>query len=565
MDVFVSFIMVRVSNQIWIGRNFLRLRKTFANFFSPNRILLLIYNISIFLFVCSLIGCNQAKALNIDASSSAFGAFLSGGNSGLFGDSGNSVSVTVTGYLNVNEKQMNLTLIDNTAAMADQDLQITQDGTYSFATSLNPNSSYTITQGDYTGGQNCKITGEIGTAGVSASAKIDCERILVVAAVQICCSSSVTLFSINHQTSPFSTVQSIPLASTATLPSAVDLIWNGKNYLVIWMASNTNIVGQLFDIELTPLGPSFSVYSGGTATQKAVAATYNSNLDEFGVVISESTPAVKYIRLSALGTLIGPVTTIEAFGATVTFGNLDIVWDGTKYITAFEEHNTGSFENSLAIYSFTTGAAAFINRITLATGTGLVSPSNRAPNGVIGVALPNFLRTSTDTWLFFNHTNLNVDGFIVDSSLMEWRNFAGSPTQIARDFQPSACNPTSDPVNGLQFYAPSTANFGNKVLLNYTLNCEEAISDPFLFDNVYHASFDPANGAKGPSTLYTTSIGHNRTYGSSVTCRKERCFTSAGVFLDGFYLFDPGFDGSIDSIFRIATSSNGQGFITVIQ
>ncbi|TGJ99497.1 hypothetical protein EHO59_16725 [Leptospira semungkisensis] len=517
-----------------------------------------------FLLFVFLLKCNSAKALNIDASSSVIGALLSDGNVGLFSGTGKaSVKVTVTGYQNLVSSPISLTLT-NTTTSATQDLSVSDNGTFSFTDGLDHGNSYSITLNDYTKGQSCSLTGDTGTAGSSSPALIDCERTLVVATVVTCCSSSgppIVLYPINHKTSPFTIGTSVPISTSATYIQ-LDMVWNGNKYFVVWTSAGDSVSGQFYDIALNPIGSSFPIYAGGGTTIRSLAAEYNSHSDEFAISLSDTTPAVKYVRLNSVGTVLNS-NTVEALGTAVDFGNLDLVWDGVRYIVAFEEHNHLDVSNHLAIFSFTTGAASLVNRATLSTGIGMVTPSNGAFNGVIGVAFPNLLRTATDTWLFYNQTNSSDQLTVTDASLFEWKNFVGSPTKIKEDLNPFACPPQTDAANGLEFYVPHAVNLGNEILLNYELHCEEALSSPFLFDNIFHMPINPTNGAAGTSSLYSVSTGHNQSYGASITCRKDKCYTSMGAFINNFYLLDPAFNGTPGSFFPI--SSANQAFTTVIR
>ncbi|TGJ98409.1 hypothetical protein EHQ53_01425 [Leptospira langatensis] len=511
-----------------------------------------------------LLECNSAKPISIDASSSVIGALLSDGSLGLFsGPSKSSVKVTVAGYQNLDSSPMSLTLTDTSTTLT-QDLEISDNGTFSFSTSLDPGNPYSITLNDYTKGQACILTGDTGTAGSSSPAKIDCERTLVVAAAVTCCGPSgppIVLYPINHKTSPFTIGTSVPISSSATYIQ-LDLIWNGNKYLLVWTTAGDSVSGQFFDIALNPIGSNFPIYAGGGTTIRSLAAEYNSNSDEFAIVLSDTTPAVKYVRLNSVGIVLNS-NNVESLGAGLNFGNVDVIWDGSKYIVAFEEHNNLDLSNNLAVFSFTNGTASLMNRIALSIGIGMVTPTNQAFNGVIGVAFPNLLRTTTDTWLFFNRTNSSDELTVTDSSLFEWKNFSGSPTKIKEDLNPFSCPPQTDPANGLEFYVPHAVDLGGEILLNYELHCEEAISSPFLFDNIFHLAINPSNGVPGTPQLYTVSTGHNRSYGSSMTCRKDKCYTSTGTFINNFYLLDPNLDGTPNNFFPIAASD--QGFLTVIQ
>ncbi|MEI7015019.1 hypothetical protein V9X60_20005, partial [Leptospira licerasiae] len=138
------------------------------------------------------------------------------------------------------------------------------------------------------------------------------------------------------------------------------------------------------------------------------------------------------------------------------------------------------------------------------------------------------------------------------SSLMEWRNLSGTPTQIRKDTTPNGCNPSG---TGFQTYVPSPGNIGSKILLGYDLRCTQSGSS---FFDVYHGPLNSSSGILGTVTNYSgTTLGLNFTMGSSTTCRTTRCYTSAGALGDGMYIFDPNFDGSTHTFYSIKLSSPG--------
>ncbi|TGJ98408.1 hypothetical protein EHQ53_01420 [Leptospira langatensis] len=512
--------------------------------------------------IYSLMDCNNAQALNIDASSSVIGALLSDGSSGLFGGTTSPfVKVSVSGYQNLAGKPMNLTLTDSTGVVSDQSLQITADGSYTFGTALNPASGYTVSLGTYTGGQNCSLTGGTGTIGTSASPKIDCERNLAIAATWFAGSIPVArLFQINQITQT-QVGSSIFLSQSASVP-AIDMVWNGTNYFVVWNGSpgTSAVKGRLFDMEFTPLTAEFPIASGTII--KSVAVTYNSTLNEYAVVFSDNGSvstamnSVKYIRVQPDGTLIGsPIVITQVIGSVGTlFGYADIVWDGSKYLTAFEDHDNNTDDapnNYVDLYSFTNGTPSIVTKLSLFSGTG--STGAIFPVGTTGAAYPNFLRTATDTWLFYNRSNVDSLDKTVDASLMEWRNSGSSGTQIIKDTIPGGCNPNT----GYQLYVPSATNFGNKILVGYDLRCATSSINNY---NVYHAPISPSTGAATSHINYSGPIlPANFTMGASTACRKSRCYTSAGAVSDGLYLFDPGIDGSTDTFLKFMSASPGNG------
>lgn len=511
-------------------------------------------------------GCNNAKAVSVDASSSAIGAIAFDGNIGVFGSntSGPSlIKVNVIGYLNKSGKEMNLTLT-NTDTSETQTLQISDNGTFSFPDALEAGTNFTVDLGTYTGGQNCTLTGDSGKAGFVAASKIDCERNLAVFGIWFSGSIPVmNLYQVNQKTS---SVVGIPMffGTSAGLPM-LDLVWSGSKYLAVWTATGSTIKARLLDIEQIAIGPDITVAglvsTGSGAKISTLSSAYNPDLDEFVVVFVEFggsasfSNLVRYIRLHPDGTLIGTPTTIKSVDGAIgtTFGYSDVIWDGSKYATAFEEHDNNTDDspnNYLTVYRFTTGAATPINQLFLSSGTG--STGAIFPVTSAGAAYPKFVRTSADLWLFYNRSNMGLTDNTIDSSLMEWRNLSGVPTQIRRDTMPNGCNPNG---TGFQTYVPSPGIIGSRVLLGYDLRCTQGGS---LFFDVYHGPLNSTSGALGTITNYSGStLGTNITMGSSTTCRTSKCYTSAGALGDGVYIFDPNFDGSTNTFYPIKISSPG--------
>ncbi|GBF38497.1 hypothetical protein [Leptospira johnsonii] len=525
----------------------------------------LVMTILILILVLST-GCNNAKAVSIDASSSAIGAIAFDGNLGVFGSntSGPSlVKVNVIGYLNKSGKEMNLTLT-NTDTSETQELQISDNGTFSFPDTLDPGANFTIALGTYTGGQNCTLTGNSGKAGLVAASKVDCERNLAVFGTWFSGSTPVmNLFQVNQKTS---TVVGTPMFfSTSAGVPMLDLVWSGSKYLAVWTATGGTIKARFLDIEHTAIGSDITVAglvsTGPGAKISTLSSAYNPDLDEFVVVFVEfggSTSfsnLVRYIRIHSDGTLVGSPTDIKSISGAIgtTFGYSDVIWDGSKYITAFEDHDNNTDDvpnNYVTVFRFTNGAASQINQLFLSSGTG--STGAVLPVGSAGAAYPKFVRTSSDIWLFYNRSNLDVSGNSIDSSLMEWRNLAGAPAQVRKDTNPNGCHPSG---TGFQTYVPSPGNIGSRVLLGYDLRCTQGSS---LFFDVYHAPLNSTNGGLGAVTNYSGSmLGMNFTLGSSTTCRTSRCYTSAGALGDGVYIFDPNFDGSTNTFYSIKLSSPG--------
>ncbi|PKA14659.1 hypothetical protein [Leptospira haakeii] len=522
--------------------------------------------VALLLIVLLSTGCNNAKAVSIDASSSAIGAIAFDGNIGVFGSNtpGPSlVKVNVIGYLNKSGKEMNL-ILTNTDTSETQTLQISANGTFSFPDTLDPGTNFTIDLGTYTGGQNCTLTGDSGKAGLVAASKIDCERNLAVFGTWF--SGSVPIMNLYQVNQKTSTVVGTPMffSTSAGLPM-LDLVWSGNKYLAVWTPTGNTIKARFLDIEQTTIGSDITV-SGTISTApgakiSTLSAAYNADLDEFVVVFVEfggSTSfsnLVRYIRIHPDGTLIGTPTTIKSVLGTIgsTFGYSDVIWDGSKYATAFEFHDNDTDDapnNYLAVYSFTNGAATQVNQLFLASGTG--STGAIFPVSSAGAAYPKFIRTSSDVWLFFNRSNMGNTDNTIDSSLMEWRNLSGVPAQIRRDTNPNGCNPNGA---GFQTYVPSPGNLGSRVLMGYDLRCTQSGS---LFFDVYHSPMNSSSGALGAITNYSGStLGQNFTLGSSTTCRTSRCYTSAGALGDGVYILDPNFDGSTHTFYSIKLSSPG--------
>ncbi|TGL62045.1 hypothetical protein [Leptospira sarikeiensis] len=513
-----------------------------------------------------LLGCNNAKAVNIDASSSALGALAFDGNIGVFaGKTGpSSIQVNITGYSNLSGKEMQLTLT-NTDTSETQQLAISENGTFAFEDELDAGANYTVDLGTYTGGQTCTLTGSSGKSGQTAASKIDCERHLAVFGTWFSSGTLVmNLFHVNQKTQAL-VGSPIFFSSFAGLPS-IDLIWTGSKYLALWTDTGKTIRGKFFNIEFTAIGSDFPVASvvstANFALVSALAGVYNPDSDEFAVVFSEFgdsasfNNAVRYIRLNSNGGVIGSLTPIKevSVGVGTKFGYLDIVWDGSKYITAFEDHDNDTDDdpnNYVSIHRFTAGASSVVNRLFLNKGTG--STGTTFPAGSAGTSHPNFVRTSSDIFLFYNQANLDSSsGFSLSSSLMEWRNFSGPTVQLKRETVPG-CN--SNILGGTHTYVPYAGHIGNRILLGYDIRCTSSGS---LFFDTYHTPINSSTGAAGTTVNYSgATIGSNITMGSSVTCRSSRCYTSAGALGDGIYILDPGFDGSTHTFFSIKNSTPG--------
>ncbi|TGM98498.1 hypothetical protein [Leptospira dzoumogneensis] len=522
--------------------------------------------VALLLIVFLSTGCNNAKAVSIDASSSAIGALAFDGNLGIFGSNtpGPSlIKVNVIGYLNKSGKEMNLTLT-NTDTSETQTLQISDNGTFSFPDTLDAGTNFTIDLGTYTGGQNCTLTGDSGKAGFVSASKIDCERNLAVFGTWFTGSVPVmNLFQVNQKTS---LVVGTPMffSTSAGIPM-LDLVWSGNKYLAVWTSAGNTIKARFLDIEQIAVGSDITV-AGVVSTApgakiSTLSAAYNPDLDEFVIVFVEFggntsfANLVRYIRVNPSGSLIGTPTTVKTVDGTIgtVFGYLDVIWDGSKYVTAFEDHDNNTDDapnNYVTVYRFTNGAATQVNQLFLSSGTGSVGAV--FPVGSGGAAYPKFIKTSSDLWLFYNRSNLDISGNTTDSSLMEWRNLAGVPTQIRKDTNPNGCHPSGA---GFQTYVPSPGNIGSRVLMGYDLRCTQNSS---LFFDIYHSPFNSSNGTLGTVTNYSGStLGMNFTVGSSTTCRTSRCYTSAGALGDGMYIFDPNFDGTTHTFYSIKISSPG--------
>ncbi|MEI1277076.1 hypothetical protein V6Z05_02020 [Leptospira venezuelensis] len=510
-------------------------------------------------------GCNSAKAISIDASSSAIGALLSDGDFGVFGNLGNAggtspaatspINVSLSGYVNVTANDLSLTLSDSTDSTT-QTLALTADGSYSFSAEITSGDSYSISLDSYTQGQSCSISSNgSGTAGTTGTATIVCERQLAIAAgwknnsgVPV-----LKLFGLNHSASPYVVTKNLSV-TIGGAPSSVDpeLVWNGTNYLLVWKSSDTAIKGQYYNISLTAVGSTFPIYTGASVMIGKVSAAYNPS-GEFAVVWTESasTRAAKYQRInSSTGALIGSATTIVS--STVTnFYNADVSWNGSLYYTAFRQ-NAGGL-NSLAAYSFTNGTATSVKNYSASTGSDSLS-----------LDYPSLLTQGSNTWLFFSQTNTDGSGNVNSSTLKSAKNFATSASTLRTETNPYGCDPVNS--SGDQYMIPSAAIANStNLLVSYDLFC----ADMGVYNEVSDLPVTISSGAAGAATDYSVGeIGTGNTLGSSVTCRTTACFISTGDESgDAIYLFDPDFGGNIGGTSTVyPTDSNGiNSPVTVIQ
>ncbi len=499
-------------------------------------------------------GCNNAKAVNLDASSSAVGVLLSDGSFGIFGNLGSggtsttpaatsTVSVTVSGYTGLTSAPIDLTILDNTTS-ATEGLQILANGSADFATALDTGDSYTITMNSYTGGQTCALTGGTGTAG-SGTVTIDCERHLAVAAGWKTNAGSPVLkiFEVNHSAFAVPKTVSVTIGGSPTNMDP-DLIWNGTNYLLVWKSSDTVIKGQLYNIELTAIGSAFTIYTGASVNIGRIATAYNSTGAEFAVVWTEnaSSSYVKHQRLQASnGTLIGSTTVIIGPSTSTNFFNADLLWDGTKYLAAFRQ-KTSLGANSLSTYSFTTSTATSVKTYTKTTGS-----------DSLALDYPSLLLQGTNAWLFYGQANTDGNGNITNASVYGSKNFQVTPTLLATDTNPSGC----DPSDGDQYSAPSSALNTSGILLSYDVYCGDVGGS---YSDVNDVPVNITSGAAGTLNQYSTSeIGSSATLGSSIACRASTCYISAGdEYNKAIFLFDPDFTGATGGTSTIyPTDSNG--------
>ncbi|PJZ24206.1 hypothetical protein CH352_00755 [Leptospira hartskeerlii] len=520
-------------------------------------------------------GCNNAKAISIDASSSAIGALLSDGNFGVFGNFGDAggtspaatspVNVSLSGYVNVTSNDLSLTLSDSTDSTT-QTLALTANGSFSFSTELTSGDSYSISLDSYTQGQSCSIsTNASGTAGTTGTATIVCERQLAIAAGWKTSSGTpvLKLFGVDHSASPYSVTQNLSLTVGGS-PSSVDpeLVWNGTNYLLVWKSADTTIKGQYYDIRLTAVGTAFTIYTGTGVTIGKVSATYNPS-GEFAVVWTEaaSTRATKYQRInSTTGALVGSATTIVS--STVTnFYNADVIWNGSLYYAVFRQ-STGNFtNNSLTIYSFTTGTATSVKTYTATTG------SDSLP-----LDYPSILTQGSNVWLFYSQTNTDGSGNISGSTLKNSKNFQTTPAVMRTEINPYGCGPEG---GGDQYMISSAAIASiTNLLISYDSVCADVGG---TYNEVSDLPVTISSGAAGSATDYSDSeIGAggggpspSQTMGSSITCRTNACFISVGnESYDAIYLFDPDFSGNIvggTSQIYPTDASGIQNPVTVIQ
>ncbi|TGM16256.1 hypothetical protein EHQ81_07695 [Leptospira selangorensis] len=516
-------------------------------------------------------GCNNAKAISIDASSSAIGALLSDGDFGIFGNLGNAggtspaatspVNISLSGYLNITSNDLNLTLTDSTDSTT-QTLALTANGSYSFSTELTSGDSYSISLGSYTQGQACSIsTNASGTAGTTGTATIVCERQLAIAAgwknnsgVPV-----LKLFGVNHAVNPYVVTKNLSV-TVGGAPSSVDpeLVWTGSNYLLVWKSADTTIKGQFYDISLTALGSTFTIYTGSGITIGKVSAAYNPS-GEFAVVWTESasTRAAKYQRINAsTGALLGTATNI-ASSTSNTYTSADVILSGSTYYTAFRQRTSGG-ANSLLAYSFSTGAATSVKTYTATSGT-----------DSLALDYPSLFTQGTNIWLFYSQTNTDGSGNVNSATLKSSNNFQVTPATMRTETNPYGCDPVNS--SGDQYMIPSVAIANStNLLVSYDSFC----ADMGVYNEVSNlpvtiTSGAVTAGAAGTPTDYSVSeIGTSSTMGSSITCRTAACFISAGdESSKAIYLFDPDFGGNIGGTSTIyPTDSNGiQTPVTVIQ
>lgn len=519
-----------------------------------------------FLFSFLLIqGCNNAKPISIDASSSAIGALLSDGDFGIFGNLGAGgtslatapINVSLSGYVDVASTDLNLNLTNNTDSTT-QSLQLSANGSYSFPTELTSGDSYSISLGSYTGGQTCSISSNAsGTAGTTGTATISCERQLAIAAGWINNSSTpvLRLFGVNHSASPYSVITNFAVTVGGS-PSSVDpeLVWNGTNYLLVWKSSDTVIRGQLYDITLTALAAAFTVYTGASVTIGKVSAAYNPS-GEFAIVWTESasTRAAKYRRINASdGTLIGSGPTTIVSSTSTNYFNADVTFSGSNYYTTFGQKTSGG-ANSLTTFSFSTGSATSVQTYT-------------ASNGSDSLALdyPALLTQGSNIWLFFSQTETNGTGDVNASTLKRSKNFQATPSTMRTETNPYGCDPVNS--SGDQYMIPSAAIANStNLLVSYDLLC----ADMGVFQEVSDMPVTISSGAVGTPTDYSVSeLGTGNTRGSSIACRTTACFISVGdESSNAIFLFDPDFTGGIGGTSNVYSDSSGgiDSPVTVIQ
>ncbi|EIE03177.1 hypothetical protein [Leptospira licerasiae] len=483
-------------------------------------------------------GCNDAKAISIDASSSAIGALLSDGNFGVFGNFGDSggtspaatspVTVSLTGYVDVTATDLNLTLSDSTDSTT-QTLALSANGSYSFSTELTSGDSYSISLGAYTQGQSCSISANgSGTAGTTGTATIVCERQLAIAAGWKTSSGTpvLKLFGVNHSASPYLVTKNLSI-TVGGAPGSVDpeLVWNGTNYLLIWKSADTTIKGQFYDITLTAVAPAFTIYTGAGVTIGKVSAAYNPS-GEFAVVWTESASirAAKYQRISAsTGALVGTATTIASSTSTNYF-NADVALSGSTYYTAFRQRTSGG-ANLLTAFSFSNGSASSVKTYTASNGT-----------DSLALDYPSLLVQGSNTWLFFSQTETDGSGNVSASSLKISKNFQTSPGNLRTETNPYGCDPLNS--SGDQYMLPSAAIANStNLLVSYDLFC----GDMGVYNEVSDLPVTITSGAAGIPTDYSSAqITTGATMGSSITCRTNSCFISVGdESADYLYLFDP--------------------------
>ncbi|TGK02870.1 hypothetical protein EHQ53_05195 [Leptospira langatensis] len=492
------------------------------------------------------LGCNNAKAINIDSSSSAIGALVLGPiandwntSNGTSSGPTSTVSVTVSGYTGLTAKPMNLTLTDSVTSATDT-LQITANGTFAFSTALDTGNGYSVSLGTYTGstgGQTCTLTGTTGTAGTTANSTVACERQLAMAATwkSDAGTQNFRLLGIDHSQSPYNVNSNVAL-SVGGSPSNVDpeLVWGGGNYLLVWKSADNTIKGQLYNIELTAVGSTFQVYSATGVTIGKLAAAYNQS-NEFAVVWTELgsvNTSFRYQRIDATtGSLSGSATNIATTAITsANYYNGDVVYDGSQYIAAMRITTTLGV-HSIYWYSFTPSGGSIKGNYSSKVGT---------TSYYLRMDYPSMIVSGTDVWTFLSRTNVDTTGSVVDASVVKIKNYASSSASpIATDTNPYGCGP----ADGDQYYIPSAGIYGTNILVGYDVFCGDVGG---TYNDVHDVPVNATTGAAGGVTTYSDGeIGSETTYGSSTTCRSNTCFMSAGdEYNDVFYLFDPFFTTS---------------------
>ncbi|TGK06876.1 hypothetical protein EHO59_01765 [Leptospira semungkisensis] len=491
-------------------------------------------------------GCNNAKAMNIDSSSSAIGALVIGPLANTFIENGSgggtttptsTVSVQVNGYQGLTAKPLNVTLTD-TVTSATETLQITSDGTYAFNTAIPTGDGYSVSLGTYTGsalgGQTCSLTGTTGTAGTTGDSTVACERQLAVAFAWTSDAGvpNFRLLGVNHSLSPYAVNSNVGVTIGGS-PSSIDpeLTWGGSNYLLVWKSADNTIKGQLYDIELTAVGSSFQVYTASSIAIGRLAAAYNPS-GEFAVVWTEAgtvNTSFKYQRINATtGALSGSATNIATTALTsASYYNGDVVYDGSQYIAAIRITTTLGV-HSIYWYSFTPSGGSIKGNYSSKVGT---------TSYYLRMDYPAMIVYGTDVWTFLNRTNVDTSGSVIDASVVKIKNYASSSAAaIATDTNPYGCGPS----DGDQYYIPSAGIYGTNILVGYDVFCGDVGG---TYNDVHDVPVNASTGTAGGVTGYSDSeIGSETTSGSSTTCRSNTCFMSAGdQYNDKLYLFDPFF------------------------